>query len=86
MAQLHFTDTRGREGEISESLEVEYDGQWRQEVAAELRRIAAEAQQDDPEDPPTDVYTRIVLELPDEAPVKEVERTDNPLTPGPVTR
>lgn len=86
MAQIQFTDTRGQSGEITESLEVEYDGEWRQEVAEELRRIAAETQRDDPDDPPTDVYTRIVLELPDEAPVREVERTDNPLTCGPVTR
>lgn len=86
MVELRFKDPDGRTGRISETLEIDYDGEWEEEVTRGLERIKAEAGPDDPDDPLHEVYTLIVLELPDEAPIIEVERTDDPVQPEPITR
>lgn len=86
MVELRFTDPDGRTGRISETLEIDYEGEWEEEVTSGLERIAADAGAEGPEDPLHEVYTLIVLELPDEAPIIEVERTDDPVQPEPITR
>ncbi|QLD90557.1 hypothetical protein HWV07_16540 [Natronomonas salina] len=86
MVELRFTDPHGRTGRISESLEVDYEGQWEEEVSRGLERIKADAGPGEPDDPLDEVYTLIVLELPDETPIIEVERTDDPVRAGPIER
>lgn len=86
MRKLSFKDSRGQRGQITESLEVEYTGEWEEEVSQGLRHIAPES---NPGDCPRDneqVFNQIVLELPKKAPIIEVERTDDPVTPDPGER
>lgn len=81
MVELRFEDPHGRTGRISESLEIDYEGRWEEEVSRGLERITAATDADELDDPLDEVYTLIVLELPDETPIIEVERTDDPVRP-----
>lgn len=74
MAEIHFKDRRGHRGTISETLDVEYAGRWETEVAESLQRIVSAVGADDTSDPPAEVFTEIVIELPESVPIMEVER------------
>lgn len=65
---LRFKDEKGHYGTITESLEVRYSGQWRQEVS----EIVREANEDTPDDP----MTHLIIELPKNVPIPEVSRDD----------
>lgn len=70
---VEFTDKDGMNGRISGSLEVEYYGRYRHEIEAfvsGLEDLCGEDRGFDGED----VMTHILLELPEAAPVIEVER------------
>lgn len=78
MAVIHFRDRHGKSGVITDSLEVRYDGAWQSEVEECLRRVRAESGTDGADEEDPSVYTRLVLILPEDAPIVEIERTDDP--------
>lgn len=73
---LSFEDTDGRSGRVTETFEVVYAGPWKADVEACVRRIENDHRGDEPDRQADDPYTRLILELPEEAPVVEVERLD----------
>lgn len=86
MGVIRFRDPEGRTGQISESLEVAYAGEWEEEVEEGLRRIEAADTPDGRSEHLMEVYTRIVLELPEVAPIVEIERIDDPMIAAPLRR
>lgn len=71
--ELSFEDARGRTGEVTEELDVEYDGIREVAVSDCVGRVV--------EDPRTDgdvaeqrAFDRLVVELPEAVPVREIER------------
>ena len=81
MVVIRFEDPHGRTGHISASLDVDYAGQWREEVDEVVRRIEAETTEGARGEASPDLYSRLVLELPEVAPIVAVERTDEPVVP-----
>lgn len=69
MSRFTFRDVHGRTGWISSGLDVDYRGQWKGEIESTVERIADER-------PTDEVYDHIVLELPEETPIDDVERVD----------
>lgn len=69
MSRFTFRDVHGRTGQISAGLDVDYRGQWEREVRTTVERIADER-------PTHEVDDHIVLELPEAAPIDDVERVD----------
>lgn len=69
MSRFTFRDVHGRTGQISAGLDVEYRGQWKGEIESTVERIADER-------PSQEVDDHIVIELPEEAPIDDVERAD----------
>lgn len=70
---IEFRDTDGVKGWISEALEVEYYGRFTDEIekfVSGLEEFCDEDRAFDGED----VMTHVVLELPENAPVVEVQR------------
>lgn len=69
MSRFTFRDVHGRTGQISAGLDVEYRGQWQGEIESTVERIADER-------PSDQVLDYIVIELPEETPIDDVERVD----------
>lgn len=65
---LRFLDRKGHYGVVTESLEVKYSGQWKQEVAEVVSQVR--------EDTPDDELTELIIELSENAPLSEVSRAD----------
>lgn len=65
---VSFRDRNGSCGEVTDSLEVNYSGQWMQEVREVVSEIA--------EDPPDDEATELIIELPEKAPLPVVTRDE----------
>lgn len=65
---LYFVDTEGVEGEITDSLQVDYTGHWQRDI--EDFTMSLESNYDGN----FDVSTHRLLELPDVAPIVEVQR------------
>jgi hypothetical protein len=75
---LSFEDANGRNGRVTETFEIVYAGSWREDIEACVRRIENDHHSDDPDRRADDPYTRLILELPEEAPIIEIEQTDVP--------
>lgn len=63
-----FKDRKGDHGEVTDSFEVRYSGEWKDEVRAVVSEVADET--------PDDVVTELLLELPEQAPLTEVRRDE----------
>lgn len=63
---LRFQDRKGHYGVVSESLEVKYYGEWKQEVHEVVNQVK--------EDTPDDEMTELIIELSENAPLSEVAR------------
>lgn len=68
-----FEDLDGRRGEVSEDLVVHYDGRWRSAVTDCVERLRSE-RAGTPGDKP--IHVELVVELPEEAPIVEIECVD----------
>lgn len=86
MAEIHFKDRHGHRGTISETLDVEYAGRWETEVAESLQRIVSAVGADDMSDPPVELFTEIVIELPECVPIREIERIKTHNEPDSIDR
>ena len=73
---LSFRDTDGQRGRVTDSLDVEYSGDWREDVEECVQDVEEAVDSGGGSEPTDDLYTRLVLELPEEAPIVEVEQTD----------
>lgn len=71
---VRFRDRKGHYGVVSESFEVKYSGQWKQEVHDVVNQIK--------EDTPDDEMTELIIELSENAPLPEVSRDDTVLQTG----
>lgn len=78
MGGVVFRDADGREGYISEGLEVDYPGKWDEEVEACVARIEDEHSSGSGASPNRAVYNHLLIDLPEVAPIVEVERVDGP--------
>lgn len=70
---VEFRDKDGVKGRISEALEVEYYGRFSNEVETFVSGLEEFCEEDRAFDG-EDVMTHVVLELPEYAPIIEVER------------
>lgn len=66
----------GQRGRVTDSLDVEYSGDWREDVEECVQDVEEDVDAGGEHGRPDDLYTRLVLELPEEAPIVEVEQTD----------
>lgn len=69
MRRVIFRDTHGKRGSITEELTVKYQGRWEGQIEECIERI-------DEEYAAEEVCDHIVVELPEKAPVDDVERVD----------
>lgn len=74
---LSFEDIEGQRGRVTDGLEVDYTGKWEEEVAECVARVESNHRSNGAGIQHTEVYSRLVLELPTIAPIVEVERTDD---------
>lgn len=65
---VRFRDRKGHYGVVTDSFEVDYSGQWKQEVSEVVDRVK--------EDTPDDQVTELIIELCENAPLLEVGRDD----------
>lgn len=75
---LSFKDYNGTTGKVTETLDVEYNGKWKQDVEECVQIVENDTSPGHETSPSDDPYTRLVLELPEEAPIVEVEQNDPP--------
>jgi hypothetical protein len=73
---LSFRDTHGQHGRVTDSLDVEYSGDWREDVEECVRDVAEDVTTDHGSGRGDDPFNRLILELPEEAPIVEVVQTD----------
>ena len=76
--KLSFRDYNGRTGEVTETLDVQYNGNWEEDVEECVGSVEDDLSPGRDTGPAEDPYTRLVIELPEEAPIVEVEQTDSP--------
>lgn len=70
---LSFTDVEGNAGVITDDLEVEYSGRWRAEIEHLVDELTADLEADGARGA-REEYGLLIAELPDEAPIVEIER------------
>lgn len=75
--RLSLKDAHGDTGTITEDLEVEYTGAWKQQVKECLEQAENEVRSTEGEFRVVDVFTLLVIDLPDAAPIVEVERIED---------
>lgn len=75
--RLSFRDTNGTTGTVTETLEVNYNGKWEADVEECVRTVENGLCPTQDASLSDDPYTRLVVELPEEAPIVEVEQTDS---------
>lgn len=76
MTTVAFTDADGVKGYVTETLEVEYQGQWAEEVRESIEEIRDEHSSSNGEVSVEDVGNSLVIGLPEDAPIIEIERVD----------
>lgn len=69
---LYFQDVDGEMGEISDSLRVCYTGHWEEEVSDFVAEVADD--RDGTGFRGLDVITHLLIELPAELPIAEINR------------
>lgn len=69
MRRILFRDIHGNQGSIDEELDVNYQGRWDGEIEESINQIEAQY-------PSKEMYDHLVIELPEAAPVSDVERFD----------
>lgn len=74
--KVTFRDSNGQTGVISEALEVDYAGEWIGEVEDCIDRVVEDLGGDDGESP-ADELDHLIVDLPEAAPIVEVQRTDD---------
>lgn len=74
MNGVFFRDAEDRPGRVTEDLVVDYHGEWNEAVEACVRRIEAEHGSGAGEAFDADVSDELLIELPEEAPIVEIER------------
>lgn len=77
MSGVVFRDVHGRTGYITEELEVDYHGEWDEEVERCVRRIEDEHARGGGDPLDGDVYNGLLIELPEEAPVVKAVRVSD---------
>lgn len=73
--RLIFEDVDGETGVIRTDLRVRYDGKWRQEVEECVDSVEAEITEYG-EYTVDEAFTLLIADLPDAAPIVEVERVN----------
>lgn len=71
---LQFTDSNGRQGTITDSLEVDYEGAWEAGVKEFVLKIGKEVSDEERDFQMPDAMSHIVLKLPVVTPIVEIER------------
>lgn len=70
MNALVFRDVHGQIGTVTTDLDIAYQGHWQADIEDCVERIEQTCPQED-------VFGQIVVALPVQAPVKEVERVSS---------
>lgn len=75
---ISFVDENGVSGRVSEDLTVEYDGDWLEDVESYLAELEDEFTTDEEVQlgPDPDLVQEVLIELPEQLPIVEVERHD----------
>lgn len=75
---ISFVDENGVSGRVSEDLTVEYDGDWLEEIEDFLGELEAEfsIEEDREAGSDPDLVHEVLIELPEQVPIVEVERHD----------
>lgn len=73
---LTFRDVDGTEGIVTDELEVEYSGAWKREITEFVERLVGEESVEDRWFEGYNEMTHLLIELPEAAPVVEIERDD----------
>lgn len=71
---IHFTDVKGREGAINDSLKVDYEGTWSEEIEEYVTELEGDVCSEDRAFDGHNVMSHLVMELPEVAPIIEVEQ------------
>ena len=78
MDRVVFRDAEDRRGYITAQLGVHYSRKWEDAVEEYIERLEDEHLPETDEFPDERVYDRLVMNLPEELPIVEIERTDDP--------
>lgn len=73
-----FRDVNGTEGRVTRDLTLTYDGEWERRIRACHRRVVSEHRQNHDAVDPDAVLEELVIELPEEAPVRATELVTRP--------
>lgn len=76
MARLSFRDIHGQYGFVTDDLEVEYSGSWKPSVSRYVDQVRDEADPADGDDGAGDLFDRLIIEMPEQAPIVAVEREE----------
>lgn len=71
---LHFTDGYGNSGRITDSLDVWYSGYWEDEVIDFVQGLETDEDVESAGVEDLDPETHVLVELPEEVPIVEIER------------
>lgn len=71
---IHFTDMKGREGTISDALQVEYEGMWSEEIEEYVMEVEREVGSEDRSFKGNNIMSHLVMVLPEVAPIIEAEQ------------
>ena len=71
---LVFEDAAGDEGIITSSLEVGYAGRWEEDVRLCVERVEDDHRTGGDPSQKGEIFTTLVIELPENAPIITVER------------
>lgn len=72
--RFRFTDRHGRIGHVTEGLNVEYEGAWKQDVTECIERINQHAREEEVAE--HFFSNRLLIGLYTEVPIDEVEQID----------
>lgn len=73
---IYFRDAFGAMGEISDSLEVSYTGHWEEELEEFVEGMGDDGLIGDGGPDKLDEVDHLVIELPEEFPIREISRED----------
>lgn len=73
---LSFVDVDGREGIVTQELNLQYDGRWEDKINECHQDIASRYREEDEEVDTRNVLQELVIALPEETPVSETTIED----------